>query len=305
VQHIQQHRELVHWIFDILMANDLYVKLEKCAFKQEEIEYLGVIIGKGKTRMDPKKLMAVANYPVPTTVMDVRAFLGLTGYYRYFIEGYSKLAQPLLNLTKKATVWHWGKEQEQAFMDLKTHMCCAPVLTQPDFNHKFYLQTDASRYGMGAVLSKEGGSDTLTTALETRKKPVLHPIAYYSATFTPTQRNYNIYNYELLAIMMALNHWRQYLAWTKVPFTIMMDQANLQYWKSPKNLTRWIARWHLDLQEYDYKILYVPGKENGPPDALSRPPGADQGKDDNQNVMIIPPEKFTVQTVTDTKDERI
>jgi hypothetical protein len=89
-----------------LEQHDLYVKLEKCAFEQEEMEYLGVIVGKGKTHMDPKKLMAVANYPTPTNVMDVRTFLGLTGYYWYFVEGYSAIARPLLDLTKKAVPWH-------------------------------------------------------------------------------------------------------------------------------------------------------------------------------------------------------
>jgi hypothetical protein len=166
-QHIQRHWELVHQIFDILAENDLYVKLEKCTFEQEEIEYLGVIIGKGKTCMDPKKLLAVTNYPTPTTVTDVWAFLGLTGYYRYFVEGYLKLVRPLLDLTKKTMAWHWDTDQEQAFMALKTCMCMAPVLIQPDFNCKFYLQMDASGYGMGAVLSQEGGPDTLTDTLET------------------------------------------------------------------------------------------------------------------------------------------
>jgi hypothetical protein len=183
-------------------------------------------------------------------------------------------------------------------MDLKTHMCEAPVLTQPDFNRKFYVQMDASGYGMGAILSQEEGSDTLMLTLEKLKmKPVLHPITYYSATFMPTQRNYDVYDWELLAIMMALNHWRQYLGWTKVPFMIMMDHANLQYWKFPQNLTRWTAWWYLDLQEYDYEILYIPGKENGPPDALSRPPGVNQGKEDNQGIMVLPPEKFKIQTM--------
>jgi hypothetical protein len=121
------------------VANDLYVKPEKCAFKQEEMEYIGVIIGKGKTHMDPKKLMAIANYPMPTSVMDIHAFLGLMGYYWYFIQGYSQITQPLLDLTKKAKAWHWDMAQEMAFMDLKTHMCKAPVLTQPDFNWKFYV----------------------------------------------------------------------------------------------------------------------------------------------------------------------
>jgi hypothetical protein len=91
-QHRQRHWELVHQIFNILAANDLYVKPEKCTFEQEEIEYLGVIVGKGKTHMDPKKLMAVANYPTPINVTEVYAFLGLTGYYQYFIEGYSQVA---------------------------------------------------------------------------------------------------------------------------------------------------------------------------------------------------------------------
>jgi hypothetical protein len=142
-----------------------------------------------------------------------------------------------LDLTKKSKVWHWDVAQEKAFMDLKTCMCKVPVLMQPDFNWKFYLQTDASGYGMRAILSQEGGPEMLTMDMAKWHKPLLHPIAYYLATFTPTQRNYDMYDWELLAIMMALKHWRQYLGWTKVPFTIMTDHTNLQYWKVPQNLT--------------------------------------------------------------------
>jgi hypothetical protein len=94
---------------------------------------------------------------------------------------------------------------------------------------------------MGAILSQEGGPDTFTMTLMQQHKPVLHPIAYDLATFTPTERNYDIYDWELLAIMKVLSHWRQYLGWTKVPFTIMTDHANLQYWKSPKNLVHHMA----------------------------------------------------------------
>jgi RNase H-like domain found in reverse transcriptase/Integrase zinc binding domain len=144
---------------------------------------------------------------------------------------------------------------------------------------------------VGAILSQEGGTGPTNPA-----KPWLHPVVYYSATFTPIERNYDIYERELLAIMKALTHWRQYLGWTKEPFTIMTDHANLQYWKSSKNLNRCTAWWHTDLQEYDYNILYIPGKTNVPPDILSRPPDADQGKDDNKNVVIIPDEKFKITT---------
>ena len=175
-------------------------------------------------------------------------------------------------------------------------MCQGPVLQQPDFGKKFYLQADASLYGVGAVLSQEGKH--LTPTLARQQKPILHPIAYYSATFTQTERNYDIYERELLAVMKALTHWRQYLGWTKEPFVIMTDHANLQYWKSPKNLNRRTARWQADLQEYDYEIRHIPGKENVPPDALSCPPGVDQGKNDNRQQIVIPPEKYKVATIT-------
>jgi hypothetical protein len=112
-------------------------------------------------------------------------------------------------------------------------MCCSPVLTQPDFEDKFYLQTDASAYGVGAVLL-QWGKDPPSRCKHL--KPKTHPIAYYLAMFTPIERNYDIYERELLAIMKSLAHWRPYLGWTKEPFTILMDHANLQYWKAPRNL---------------------------------------------------------------------
>jgi len=166
-------------------------------------------------------------------------------------------------------------------------MCSKPVLSQPNFNKKFYLQTDTSAYGLGAVLSQDIGKMTNTSS---RLKPTLHPVAYYSATFTPTEWNYDIYEQELLAVMKSLSHWRPYLGWTKIPFTIHTDHVNLQYWKAPQNLNRRTARWHANLQEYDYEIKYIPGKANITSDFLSRPPRADQGKNDNQNIVIIPPE---------------
>ena len=151
--------------------------------------------------MDLKKLQGMANYPVLQNVTDVRAFLGFTGYYRYFVQNYSAIVHLLLDLTKKGSIFNWESCHQEAFDKIKAIMCKAPVLLQPDFNKKFYLQTDASAYGMGAVLSQEGET---TLSLATHKKPVLHPITYFSATFTPTEHNYNIYKRELLAVMKAL-----------------------------------------------------------------------------------------------------
>ena len=288
-QHKARHADYTHLVLDKLEANDLYLKPEKCEFNREEIEYLGVIVGKNRIRIHPKKLKGVQDWPTPRNPTGVRQFLGFTGYYRYFVPNYSKIARPLLELTRKDTVWHWDDDQQKAFDKLKTRMCTSPVLTQPDFDKRFFLQTDASAYGVGAVLSQEG---ELTPSLAKCQKPTLHPISYYSATFTPTERNYDIYERELLAIMKSLAHWRPYLGWTKHPFLILTDHANLQYWKSPKNLNRRTARWHADLQEYDYEIKHVPGKTNIPADALSRPPDADQGKEDNHDVTLLPTSQF-------------
>ena len=132
-QHVARHRRYVHEIFDILAENDLYIKPEKCAFEQEEIEYLGVIVGKRQLRMDPKKLHAVLNYPTPRNATDIRAFLGFTGYYRYFVKNYSAIVRPLLALTRKSATFHWGKEEQDTFDEIRTIMCRAPVLRQPNF----------------------------------------------------------------------------------------------------------------------------------------------------------------------------
>jgi hypothetical protein len=112
------------------------------------------------------------------------------------------------------------------------------------------------------------------------------------------EQNYDIYDWELLAIIKALAHWRQYLGWTKVLFTILMDHANLQHWKSSQNLVQHMAWWHIDLQEYDYEIQYVPGKENGPPDTLLQQPGMDKGQEDNQSIVVIPAEKFKISATS-------
>src|SRR6266403_2605945 len=148
-----------------LEQNDLYLKPEKCDFEQKEINYLGVIVGNGKLQMDLKKLKGIADWLKPNTPTEIHKFLGFTGYYRYFIQGYSKIARPLLDLTKKAVIWNWGEPQQRAFKELKTCMCSRPVLTQPNFDKPFFLQTDASTYGVGAILSQEG--EHHTTVLRT------------------------------------------------------------------------------------------------------------------------------------------
>ena len=132
-----RHRKCVHQILDKLKKHDLYLKPEKCLFKQEEMEFLGVVLKNGTIQMDPAKIKGIADWPRPNNVRDVRAFLGFTGFYRYFIPNYSKIACPLIDLTRKATPFHWEPPQVKAFETLKTIMCRKPILQQPNYDDPF------------------------------------------------------------------------------------------------------------------------------------------------------------------------
>jgi hypothetical protein len=292
------HQTRVHQILDKLCKHNLFLKPEKCIFKQKEVEFLGVILGHNTIRMDPAKVQGVADWKPPRTVRDVRAFLGFTGYYQYFIKDYSKITRPLIHLTKKATPFTWEEAQVKAFKTIKTHMCQNPILHQPDYTKPFFLAMDMSAYGVGAVLLQEGEKHPRKTS------PTKHPIAYYSMTFTPTKHNYDIYKRELLALMKALAHWQPHLAGSMIPVTVLTDHTNLTYWKSPRKVNRRVARWFAELQEYHLKIQHVPGKLHTSEDLLSRPLGVDRGNADNENMTLLHPDTFIrLSTTEDPKDE--
>jgi len=234
-QHLQRHRELVKQILAKLQEHNLFLKPEKCTFKQPTIKFLGVNVDQGTVQMDNTKIVKVKNWITPHNVQEVRKFLGFTGYYHYFIQDYSKKVRPLLYLTHNMMPWQWGQDQQTAFETLCDAMCNKPILRQPNFKKPFYVLTDTSAYGVGAILSQEGESNILHVKTP-HKKPKLHLVAYYSATFTEMECNYDIYDRELLAIMKAITHWRPYLIWTEEPFTIYIGHTNLLYWKSPHKL---------------------------------------------------------------------
>jgi hypothetical protein len=257
-QHRERHRRKVREMLTILREHNLYLNVDKCQFEQSEVDYLGVWVGKGQVKMKEVKVDKVKDWKPPQDVTQTWRFLGFTGYYCYFIQGYSQLAWPLLNLTKKGMPWHWGDKQQEVFDHVKAKMCQKPILANPDLKKTFYLQTDALTSSVGAVLSQE---------VDNGKR---RPVAYYSCTFSLAEANYNIYKKEFLAVIKAIQNWRAYLIWTEQPFIIKTDHKNLMYWKEPKKLMGWTAWWHKKLQDYNFKIVHVAGKENGPADALSR-----------------------------------
>jgi len=147
---------------------------------------------------------------------------------------------------------------------------------------------DASAYGMGAILLQEG---EIPPNVKTTK-PLLHPIAYYLASFIQAKRNYDIYKRELLAVVKALKHWQHHLAGTKNPFTVVTDHTNLAYWKESRDLNQRTARWHGFLQDYWFNIQITPRKNHSAANFLSRHPLADKGANDNSQITIFSPERF-------------
>jgi hypothetical protein len=275
-----EHEEWVHKVLDRLEQLDLYLKPEKCVFDQKSVEYLGVILEEGAVSMAPDKVKGIREWPTPTTLTQLRAFIGFCNFYRRFIKGFSAIARPLNDLLKKNTPWHWVSDQWNAFLTLKEKVCSEPVLTFPDFDKPFTLEVDASAFAVGAVLSQEG------------KDGKLHPIAYHSETFTQAERNYDIYDRELLAVVKSLRHWRHYLAGAIHKTTIFTDHSNLQYWKEPRKISRRVAREYMELQEYDFELRHVPGAKNARADALSRRSDYDTGEEDNTDIIVLPSDVF-------------
>ncbi len=283
---ISDHRRAVHDVLKVAQLHDLYFKPEKCLFHSSSMDYLGVILEKGVTRMDPAKIAGVDTWPVPKNATEVRKVLGFFNFYRPFIQDFAFIARPLHKLTRKDQEWQWGTEEQKAFDALKKRVTSEPVLAHAKLDDQFELEVDASGYAVGAVL------------LQRKEDGKKHPIGYYSATLNEAQRNYDIYDLELLAIVMALKNWRPLLAGSPHKIIIYSDHLNLQYWRLPQRISRRVAREVLELSEYDFEIRHLPGRLNGRADALSRCPGYDQGENNNKDVVVLPDRVFIRASAT-------
>jgi len=181
---------------------------------------------------------------------------------------------------RKDQEWHWGKEEQDAFDKLKVLVTTEPVLAHAKLDKQFELEVDASGYAVGAVL------------LQKKEDGKKHPIGYYSVMLNEAQWNYDIYDLELLAIVMALRNWRPLLAGSPHKIIIYFNHLNLQYWRSPQKISQRVAREVLELSKYNFEIRHVPGKQNGRADTLSWRLDYDTGEDDNTNVTVLPDKVF-------------
>lgn len=259
-----------------LQENDLYLKPEKCEFAKEQVEYLGMVISENQISMDQKKLLGIKEWPEPTTVKETRSFLGFGNYYRRFIMKYSEIVKPLNDLLKKDQKFQWNQEAQRAFDTLKQWFTEEPVLMMPDPTKPFQIESDASKFAFGAVL----------TQLDTNG--ARHPVAFLSKTFTPTERRYKIYDRELMGIVRALEEWRHYIQGSPFVTEVLSDHRNLTYFRKPQRLNDRQARWSLILSAYDIKLIHIPGNKMIQSDALSRRPDHNPGEEDeNKGPQVM------------------
>jgi len=222
----EEFQKLTLRVLKKLQENDLFANLDKCTFEATEVDYLGMIISEDQIKMDPAKLEGIKDWPSPTTVKQVRSFLGFGNFYRKFIGHYADIAQPLNDLTKKDLTWNWTDACQKAFEKLKEEFQKAPVLLMPDSTKPFVIETDASKFATEAVIrQKDMNGD-------------YHPCGYISHSFDATQQNYEIYDRELMGIVRALETWRHYLQGSAFPTIILSDHKNLTYFRTAQKLNR-------------------------------------------------------------------
>ena len=188
-QDLNDHQKRTRRILELLKKEHLFLKPAKCYFDVTEIEFLGMIIRHQEIAMDSAKIKGITEWGTPQNLTDVRSFLGFCNFYRQFISHFSDLARPLIDLTKKAVAFAWGPLQEKAFQSLKKSFTASPVLKNPDPQKQFAIATDASLVATGGIL------------LQKDDNGAYHPCAYISDAFSPAERNYQIYDRELLAII--------------------------------------------------------------------------------------------------------
>lgn len=253
-----EHRSHIKTVLRRLKENNLYVSPKKCSFFQDEVEFLGLMVGKNGIRVDPAKTEVVEKWPRPQSLTELRGFLGLVQFFRRFIKKFSGLAQPLTELTKKGKgIGHWNEKCDEAFNQLKSALTNAPILVSPNWNKKFTLHVDASQVAVGGTLTQE--DDEGRTRV----------ISYTSKKMTPAEQNYTTNDRELLALVHGLQRFRCYLEGST--FSVITDNQVVSHFFSKSNLSRREARWLELLADFNISALTLKsGKINVLGDALSR-----------------------------------
>ncbi|QRW17502.1 Retrotransposable element Tf2 protein [Rhizoctonia solani] len=222
----KDHELHVRKVLKRLQDNDLFCNIEKCHFHVKKIDYLGFIISEFGIEVDQSKVTDAMNWSTPKNVKNIQEFLGFVNFYRQFIPNFGNLAQPLYNLLKKDSLWKWELAEQQSFDSLKKCLTSAPLLLQPDTTKQFYIECNALDYATGAILSQRNPEGKLA------------PVAYLSKSLSPAEKNYNIFDKELLAVIRAFKEWRHLLEGSELPVQVLTDHKNLEYFSTSQSLNK-------------------------------------------------------------------
>ncbi|GJX43524.1 putative reverse transcriptase domain-containing protein [Tanacetum coccineum] len=247
----KEHEEHLKAILELLRKEELHAKFSKCEFWIPKVQFLGHVIDSKGIHVDPSKIESIKDWESPKTPMKIRQFLGLTGHYRRFIKGFSKIAKSMTKLTQKGVKFDWGDKREAAFQLLKQKLCRAPIMALPEGSEDFVVYYDASHKGLGVVLMQ-------------RDKV----ISYASRQLKIHEKNYTTHDLELGSVVFSMKLWRHYLYGTKCK--VFTDHKSLQHILNQKELNMRQRRWLELLSDYDCEIRYHTGKVNVVADALSR-----------------------------------
>lgn len=284
---LEEHEKHLRAVLDRLRKEKLYAKKSKCALLQQEVEFLGHYVGVNGLRIMEDKLQAVTDWPTPRNVRDVRAFLGLAGFYRRFIRDFSRIALPLTALTRTVTGsgFAWGAQQQSAFVELKQALQSAPILILPNPELPYVMHTDASGFAIGGVLQQDQGKG-------------LQPIAFLSKKMSEAETRYPVHEQELLAIVTGLATWRHYLIGAEL--RVLTDHKSLIHFQTQPMLSGRQTRWLETLSLFDFTIVYVKGKSNVVADAFSRRPdlSADSSAPPARPAAVVDPQASAPRPVT-------
>jgi transposase InsO family protein len=254
---VEQHLERLAIILQRLRESGLKLKPEKCCLLRKSVAFLGHVISENGIGTDPAKTQAVSDWPIPQCVKDIRSFLGLASYYRRFIQNFARIAAPLHAITRKNQRFEWSPEARVAFDTLKMVLTSAPILAMPTDDDDFVLDTYASDFAIGAVLSQ-------------KQDGVERVIAYASRSLDRREQNYCVTRKELLAVVHFLKFFKQYLLGRR--FVVRTDHAALTWLKRTPEPIGQQARWLEQMEEYTFLIEHRPGVRHGNADAMSRRP---------------------------------
>jgi Reverse transcriptase (RNA-dependent DNA polymerase)/RNase H-like domain found in reverse transcriptase/Integrase zinc binding domain/Retroviral aspartyl protease len=276
----EDHDKHVKLVLDRLRDANLCANPAKCEWDKSEFEYLGYVIGTDGIKMNPKKLDTIVSWPEPSSVKEVQSFLGLANFYRRFINGYSRIARPLTDLTRKDVRFGFSDAARTAFNSLKREFTSFPTLRHFDPLKPCTVSTDASDFAISGVFQQPDDDGTL------------HPVAFYPRKMSPAEINYEIHDKELLDVIDTFRDMRAWLLGSPHPISVISDHRNLTYFMSSQVLNRRQARWAMFLSDFDFRLVWAPGKENVA-DAPSRRTDFSPKKGDdtllNQNRIMLTP----------------